>query len=250
MFINSERGDEAEVAYFRALRGLRELGALRGEAIVLGNLGNLLWTRGLIGRCIAAQRRCVEILTQIEDRLLLPAFRSMLAGHLIRLGELDAANAELQQGLSECDSRESMAALDYLLPCMFSLHIAQAGEVWGVHDHTPDPAGVQRAREVLQRMRQSADGRHTESTAVLRGEMQIYVRKLQLVDSGKSDGLFNGSDLKRGPLPRRALLARLQALAPERLEKMKATAPALYQSYFAEVEQDPEPDWRDNTLPG
>lgn len=254
VYLQQKRFDQAERAYLQALRTLRELGHRRSEAMTLGNLGQLLWTLGRIGQCLAAQREAARIFEEINDLMLLPAFLAMLGGKLTALGELEEAVAVLQRAERLAAGQQfAIATVDYVLPELLNLHCARCVGAVGRHAAPPEHAALADAEAVFQRMREIGKSA-PKSTVVINASLGGMLKKLLAlraeVHEGKPAGLFNGRTLgDESALVRKALLCRLEAIAPASLDRLKQQDPGLYQQLNAGLQVVVEPDWRGEGLP-
>lgn len=254
VYLQQKRFDQAEVSYLQALRTLRELGHRRSEAMTLGNLGQLLWTRGRIGQCLDAQREAARIFEEINDLMLLPAFLAMLGGKLTALGELEEAVAVLQRADRLAAGQQfAIATVDYVLPELLNLHCARCVGAVGRHAAPPEHAALADAEAVFQRMREIGKSA-PKSTVVINASLGGMLKKLLAlraeVHEGKPAGLFNGRTLgDESALVRKALLCRLEAIAPASLDRLKQQDPGLYQQLNAGLQVVVEPDWRGEGLP-
>jgi tetratricopeptide (TPR) repeat protein len=255
VYLQLNRLDDAERAYLQALRTLRELGHRRSEAMALGNLGQLLWTRGRIGQCVAAQCEAVRVFEEINDLMLLPAFLAMLGGKLVALGEVKKAFTILERANRlVSDQQFAIATVDYVLPELLNLRITCCIGAFGRNAPPPDPAALAEVEEVLQRM-QAVGTRAPRATTVIDATLDGMMRKVLAlrasISEGKPAGLFNGRRLdNEDPELRKALLCRLEALAPESLQRLRQQEPDLYARLSADLADVPEPDWRSEELPG
>lgn len=248
-----KRLDDAESAYLQALRTLRELGHRRSEAMTLGNLGQLLWERGRVGQCLAAQREAARIFEEINDLMLLPAFLAMLGSKLVALGEIEAASEYLLRAdRLAANQQYAIATVDYVLPELLGLHCARCVGAFGRKPPPPEPGALADAEAVFLRMKKIGK-EAPKSTVVINATLGRMTKKLlalrTAVHEGKTAGLFNGlTPINEPAAVRKALLCRLEAIAPESLQRLKQQDPGLYEQLNAGLQDVAEPDWRSEQL--
>ncbi|MCA8911605.1 MAG: tetratricopeptide repeat protein [Planctomycetes bacterium] len=256
VFLMTERLDAAQDAYLRALRVMRELGHRRSEAILLGNIGQLLQRTGRLGASLRAGHDSVAMLEQLNDLMLLPAFRAMHAGTLAAVGEFEQAETQLARAETELGNAESVSALDHTLPEIIRFRLAQAAGGYGPgrNPKATEPARIEQASGVLKRLRDAGKSRDDGRTKILDRSSLELARLLADVrgqlETGQPPLLFNNLALtKTAPEFRKALLCRLEALEPGQVAYMREHNPELYRLLIRDLKDVPEPDWRSEELP-
>lgn len=255
VYLTSHRTDQADAAYQQALKAMRELGRKRSEAILLGNYAQLLQGQGRLAACVASARQGVQILQSMNDLMLLPPFRGMLASNLAVLGLFEEAESMLALAETELGADSKVGALDHLLPTLFRFRLAQAfgGYGPGRDPAKREPARLDEAAAVLKRIRAGNTARASKLTSVVdRGIVDMSTRLSKLreaLENGKPSGQFNNtSPDKMGLEMRRSILARLHEECPEQLDWMRTNDAKLYAAITDGLEGLAEPDWRNETI--
>ena len=141
----SEQGADAEATreYGRALALLAADPA--SDAVIRGNLANLLRRMGDLDGAEAAYRGALAVSRQLEDRRAVAMTQANLASLLMDQGRLDAAEAAYADALAATEAQDDVRTTSLLLGNLGLLHRARGNEAAAVEAFE---RAIARAREV------------------------------------------------------------------------------------------------------